>query len=153
MFALNRRIAAIVSVFALTTTSCYRLTPTEGGAPAVGREVVLELSERGGIELAPTLGAQLRSVTGRVSDYRDNVYRIAVMQTNSRTGVETLWRGEEASIRREFVLTVGERQLDKRRTWIAAGLSAVGVALAGRAFGLNSPFGGVFGGRGGGPRQ
>ena len=139
--------------FVASPISCYRLSATEGGAPTVGRELVLELSERGGIELAPQLGPQLKSVTGRVSDFRDNAYRVAVTQTDSRTGVETLWRGEEASIPREFVLTVAERQLDKRRTWIVVGLSALGVALAGKAFGIDYGLNGFFGGGGGGGRQ
>lgn len=137
----------------LITASCYRLTATEGGAPAVGRELVLELSDRGALELAPQLGAQLRSVTGRVNAFGDDGYRVAVTQTNSRGGVETLWRGEEAAIRRDYVLSVAERRLDKRRSWIVAGLSALGVILAGEAFGVDTPFSGLFGARGGGSTQ
>lgn len=133
--------------------SCYRLSAAEGGAPTVGRELVFDLSERGAIELAPQLGAQLKSVTGRVNDFRDDAYLVAVTQTNSRTGIETLWRGESASIQRDFVLSVAERQLDTRRTWLVAGLSALGVALAGKAFGVDYGLGGLFGGRGGGDRQ
>lgn len=135
------------------SASCYRLSATEGGAPTVGRELVLELSDRGALELAPQLGAQLRSVTGRVSAFGDDGYRVAVTQTNSRGGVETLWRGEEAAIRRDYVLSVAERRLDKRRSWIVAGLSALGVILAGEAFGVDTPFSGVFGSRGGGTPQ
>ena len=143
---------ACATALLFTTASCYRLTPTDGGAPTVGRELVLELSERGAIELAPQLGVQLQSVTGRVADFRDDSYQMAVTQTNSRGGVETLWRGEQASIPRAYVVRVAERRLDRRRTWIVAGISAVGVAIAGSAFG-GSGFGDLFGGRGGGTRQ
>ena len=143
----------VTSALLVLPASCYRLSATEGGAPTVGRELVFELSERGGIELAPQLGAQLKSVTGRVNDFRDDAYQVALTQTNSRTGVETLWRGEAASIRRDFVVSVAERQLDARRTWLVAGLSALGVALAGRAFGIDYGLGGLFGGGGGGGRQ
>ena len=140
-------------VLLFLTASCYRLSATEGGAPTVGRELVLELSDRGALELAPQLGAQLRSVTGRVNAFGDDGYRVAVTQTDSRGGVETLWRGEEAAIRRDYVLSVAERRLDKRRSWIVAGLSALGVILAGQAFGVDTPFNGLFGARGGGSTQ
>lgn len=141
------------SALLLVAASCYRLSATEGGAPTVGRELVLELSDRGAVELAPQLGAQLRSVTGRVNAFGDEGYRVAVTQTNSRTGIETLWRGEEATIRHDYVLSVAERRLDKRRSWIVAGLSALGVILAGEAFGVDTPFSGLFGARGGGSTQ
>lgn len=145
-------IIACATALLCTTASCYRLTPTDGGAPTVGRELVLQLSERGAIELAPKLGVQLRSVTGRVADFRNDAYEMAVTQTNSRSGVETLWRGEQASIPRAYVVQVAERRLDRRRTWLVAGISAVGVAIAGSAFG-GSGFGDLFGGREGGTRQ
>ncbi len=144
---------AVAVVALLFVSSCYRYTPIEGGVSAVGRDVIFELSERGSIDLAPRLGAQLKSVSGRVSDFRDEVYQVSVTQTTSRGGVETLWRGESAAVSRAYVTSVGDRQLDKRRTWIAAGLTAVGVALAGQAFGVNTGLDGLLGGGGRGPRQ
>ena len=154
MLAFKRIVSTLVACALLvSSTSCYRLIATEGGAPAVGRELVLELSERGGIDLAPQLGVQLKSVTGRITDFRENAYKVAVTQTNSRSGVETIWRGEEVSIGRDLVVSVAERRLDKRRSWLVAGLSVVGAALAGSAFGINTGLDGLFGGRGGGDRQ
>lgn len=144
---------AFLCLLLLPGASCYRLVPGDASAPAIGRELVLELSERGAIELAPQLGSQLRSVTGRVIDFRGDVYRVAVTQTNSRGGVETLWRGEEASIPRPYVRSVGERRLDKRRTWLVSALTALGIVLAGEAFGIDTPVGGIFGSRGGGTPQ
>ena len=142
--------AAVVAL--MFVSSCYQYTPVEGGISAVGREVVLELSERGAIELAPRLGAQLKSVSGRVSDFSGDVYQVSVTQTTSRGGVETLWRGENAAVSRAYVTSVGDRQLDKRRSWIAAGLTALGVALAGQAFGVNVGLDGLLGGGGRGGR-
>lgn len=150
----NRSVQAAVAVVTLLCVSaCYKYTPIEGGVSAVGREVVLELSERGSIELAPRLGAQLQSVSGRVSDYSDDIYQISVTQTTSHGGVETLWRGESAAVARAYVTSVGDRQLDKPRSWIVAGLTAFGVALAGKAFGVNTGLDGLFGSGGRGGRQ
>lgn len=149
---LSSRAFLSLCVLSAGGSSCYSLRATEGGAPTLGREVVLELSERGAIELAPQLGQQLKSVTGRVAGVDDTGYRMTVSQTNSRTGVETLWRGEQALIQRGFVLSVAERRLDKGRSWLVAAISAVGVALASRALGGGSGPDGVPG-TGGGTRQ
>jgi hypothetical protein len=146
-----RTTAALVAL--LFVSACYEYTPIEGGVSTVGREVVLELSEQGAIALAPQLGAQLQSVSGRVTGVSDDAYQVSVTQTNSRSGVETLWRGENASISRAYVASVGDRRLDKRRTWIVTGLAALGVALAGQAFGVNTGLDGLIGGRGRGSRQ
>ena len=154
MYHLTRSLGIIwATALLMTSVSCYRLIPTDGGAPTIGRELVLELSERGAIELAPQLGVQLQSVTGRVSGFSNDVYDLAVTQTNSRSGVETIWRGEPVSIPRSSVVRVGERQLDRRRTWIVVGMTTITAALAGRAFGINTGLDGLLGGRGGGGRQ
>lgn len=132
--------------------SCYRYTPIEGGPSSVGRTVVLQLSERGAIELAPRLGASLQSVSGRIDGFSNDAYQVSVTQTTSRGGVETLWNGESALVSRAYVTAVGDRQLDKRRTWIVAVLSALGVVLAGEAFGVDTGLDGLFGGGGRGTR-
>ena len=111
--------------------------------------MVLELSDRGSEQLAPQLGAELRSVAGRVLAFRDNEYEVGVTQTKNRSGLETTWRNEPVSIRAELVRSVSERRLDKRRTWLAAGLSLLGVVALGEAFGIDSGLDGLLGGRGG----
>ena len=117
------------------------------------REVVLDLTERGAIELASQLGAQLRSVSGRVSTVSPERYGVSVTQTTSRGGVETIWRGESASIPRTYVDRLYERRLDRKRTWIVVGLTFVGAVLAGEAFGIDTGLDGLLGGGGKGSRQ
>lgn len=133
------------AVLLLSTSGCYRQVPTEGGPATLNRELVFELSERGRMDLAPQLGADLQRVAGRVTAFEGEVYSLAVTQTHSRGGIETLWRGERATIPRAYVVTVAERRLDKRRTWIAAGLSVLGVVIAGKAFGLDGGLGNLIG--------
>lgn len=145
------RLAALMAL--VLATSCYKYIPIEGGPSATGREVTLELSERGSIELAPRLGAQLKSVAGRVTEFTDGAYVISMTQTMSKSGLETLWRGETASISSGFVTGVGDRRLDKRRTWIVSVLAVLGVAIAGEAFGVGSGLDGLLGQGGRGPRQ
>lgn len=113
------------------------------------KEVVLELTDRGSVELAPRLGAELRLVAGRVLTFGDNGYEVGVTQTKNRSGLETIWRNEPVSIRAEHVRSVSERRLDKRRTWLTVGLSVLGVVALGEAFGIDSGLDGLLGGRGG----
>ena len=119
----------------------------------MGRELVFELSERGSVELAPQLGVQLKTVTGRVTDFSDGMYRVAVTTTTDRSRMETLWRGEPATIRESYVVSVAQRQLDKGRSWLVGGIALAGVALAGKAFGVDYGLGGIFGRRGGSTPQ
>lgn len=149
----RRRRSAVVPAcaFALlaTTTGCYRLHAVDAGASTAGKEVVLELSDRGSTELAPQLGAELRAVSGRVLTFRDHEYTVGVTQTRNRSGLETIWRNEAVSIRSEHVRSVSERRLDKRRSWLVAGLSVLGVVGLAEAFGVDSGLDGLLGGRGG----
>lgn len=146
-----RAITAGVALL-LSASACYRQVPTEGGPSTVNRELVFELSERGRIDLAAQLGADLQRVAGRVTAYEGDSYALAVTQTDSRSGIQTLWRGERAMIPGAYVVTVAERRLDKRRTWIAAGISVLGVAIVGKAFGVDGGLGNLIG-RGEGGRQ
>lgn len=148
-----RRPLFLLTLLLAGVPGCYRVAPATGGAPAVGRELVLELSDRGAVELAPQLGVQLRSVRGRVADFSNNTYQVSVTETTDRSRVTTLWRGEPATIPADYVVSVAERQLDKGRSWAAAGITVAAVALAGKAFGVDFGLGHVFGTRGGGTRQ
>lgn len=144
----------LIGILSLTLVgACYKSVPVDSSAVTVGREVVLDLTERGAIELASQLGAQLRSVAGRVSTVSLERYEVSVTQTTSRAGVETIWRGESASIPRQYVDRLHERRIDRKRTWIVAGLTVVGAVLAGEAFGIDTGLDGLFGGGRKGTRQ
>lgn len=147
------RTACVGLLLGLAVLGCYTSVPVDGGAPTVGREVVLDLTDRGAIDLAPQLGAQLRSVAGRVATFDAGRYTVSVTQTTSRSGVETIWRGESAQIPREFVSRVYERRVDRKRTWLVAALTVVGAVALGEAFGIDTGVDGLLGGRGKGSRQ
>lgn len=149
-----RRSRSLLFLFALmASTACYRSVPIEPGVVTPGREVVLELTPNGSLELAPQLGAQLVSVTGRLGDVTGSRYVVSVRQTNARGGIETLWKGEQANIPKNLVTQVFERRIDKKRSWMVAGLTVVGVVLAGEAFGINTGLDGFISGGGRGDRK
>lgn len=132
---------------------CYRSVPVEATALAPGREVVMELSPRGTLDLAPLLGAQVNSVMGRIVDVSPTRFRLSVTQTTARGGVETLWKGENADLPREHVTSIAERRVDKKRSWIVAGITVLGAALIGEAFGINTGLDGFITGGSRGSRK
>jgi hypothetical protein len=145
-----RLASALCLVFA---GACYQSVPVDSGAVTVGREVVLDLTDRGAIELASQLGVQLRSVAGRVNTVSADRYDVSVTQTTSRSGVETIWRGESAVIQRQYVDRLYERRVDRKRTWIVAGLTIAGAVLTGEAFGIDTGLDGLLGGGRKGSKQ
>lgn len=133
--------------------ACFQSVPVSTGAPSVNREVVVELNERGSLELAPLLGAQLKEVHGRVVAFEGGTYEMAVDQTVSRGGIETLWRGESASIKSEYVRQLAQRTLDKKRTTIFTVIIVSSALLLATLFGLTPGADGLLGGGGGGTKQ
>ncbi|MBL8961974.1 MAG: hypothetical protein JNJ98_19080 [Gemmatimonadetes bacterium] len=143
----------ILSTTLLAAVGCYRSVPIEPSATVPGREVVVVLTPRGSLELAPLLGAQVNSVSGRLVDVTPTAFRLSVSSTSARGGMETLWKGETADVLREYAAAVSERRIDKKRSWIVAGLTVLGVMVAGEAFGINTGLDGFITGGGRGSKQ
>ncbi len=141
------------AVALLLLNACFQSVPVSTGSPSVNREVVVELNDRGSLELAPMLGAQLKEVQGRVVSFENGVYQVSVTQTVSRGGIETLWRGENAAIKSDYVRQLQQRTLDKKRTTILTVIIVAGAFLLATAFGFTPGVDGLIGGGGGGTRQ
>ena len=59
------------------------------------------------------------------------------------------WSQERLAVPRAVVSSVRARTLDRKRSWIVAGLTVVGVVALGEAFGLGTGLDGLLGGGGG----
>ena len=131
-----------------TGAGCYRYVPITSNSPSVGSEFRAHLTEEGSTRLAPMLGAQVATVEGRVSSTNDSGYVISVSTTTNQARVATFWTGETVTIPRATIRTLEARQLDRKRTWLAASVGVVGGFLLAQIFGL---FDGSAGGDGPGP--
>jgi hypothetical protein len=145
----NRSFAALF----LATTACYRYTPTQGNAGDVGRSVRVQLTEQGSINLAPLIGPTILTLDGTVSAVRDTMMVLSVTNAIARNGVETSWKGERVDVPGAAIRSVQLRELDKRRSWMAAAGGVAATAALGAAWNL---LGGGLGGKNapqnGGPR-
>lgn len=140
------RAVAMVAVFA----SCYRFTPIEGASPERGLDVRLELSDAGSVNLAPLIGPRIAAIDGRVLEPGDTAIVLAVQAVVAQGGRSMAWSQERLSVPRTAVTSVRTRTLDRKRTWLAAGLGVVGAIALGEVFGLGSGFDGLLGGPNGG---
>ena len=143
----------IALALALLTVGCYRLTPIEGAVPESGSDVRVGLTDAGSVRLAPQIGARMAAIDGRTLQSNDSVIVLAVAAVVAQNGRSMSWSQERLSVPRDAVSGFSTRILDRKKTWIVAGLSVVGVLLLGDLFGLGTGFGGLIGIGGGGGRQ
>ena len=137
----------------LVASSCYRFTPIEGATPAPGQEVRLSLSDEGSVRMAPLIGPRIEAIDGRIVQTTDTALVIAVAAAVTQGGRAMTWSMERLTVPRSAVSSIRTRTLDRRKSWIVAGLGVVGAIALGEAFGLGSGFGGFLGVGGGGGKR
>jgi hypothetical protein len=130
--ATARQVRAVVAGLLLlpSATGCYTSVPVWEGTPAPNAEITMGLSDRGRTTLAAQLGPGARRISGRLVQASDSAYIVRV------TGVEYIsnsyagtWSGEQVVVSRDLVSGITERRFSRSRSWIAAGIAVVGVAL------------------------
>ena len=137
----------------VVASSCYRFTPIEGGAPAPGQEVRLSLSDEGSVRMAPLIGPRIEAIDGRIVRTTDTSLVIAVEAAVTQGGRSMAWSMEQLTVPRSAVSSIHTRTLDRRKSWIVAGLGVVGAIALGDVLGPGSGFGGFLGnGNGGGKK-
>ena len=137
---------------AASLSGCYKLTPV-AGTPSAGLEVRLSLSDEGSVRMASQIGPRIAAIDGRVLESRDTAIVLAVQSVVAQGGRSMAWSQERLSVPRSAVASVRTRTLDRKRTWIVAGLTIVGAVALGEAFGLGTGFDGFFGIGGGGGKK
>lgn len=137
----------------LVASSCYRFTPIEGATPARGQQVRLSLSDEGSVRMAPLIGPRIDAIDGRTVQSTDTSLVVAVEAVVTRGGRSMTWSMEQLTVPRSAVSSIRTRTLDRRKSWIVAGLGVVGAIALGEVFGLGSGFGGFLDGGGGGGKR
>jgi hypothetical protein len=106
--------------------------------------VQISLTDSGAVVLASKLGPSVDALEGTLLADTAGVYRVAVTQTRTRSGVETDWRGEDVPVAHGLVSSFGERRFSPSRSAFAgalatAGLVGVTVGLRGAGKGGGAP--------------
>jgi hypothetical protein len=129
----------------LAASGCYRLTPIEGSTPAPGLEVRLSLTDEGSVRMAPLIGPRIGAIDGRTLESSDTAVVLAVQGVVAQSGRSMAWSQERLLVPRSAVSAYRTRTLDRKRTWLMAGITVVGAMVLGEAFGLGTGFDGLLG--------
>jgi hypothetical protein len=111
--------------------ACYRYTPTSNATPSLGDAVRLDLTTAGIGRMASVLGRDAVAVEGSILAVDDTSYVMAVSGTRQRENQSKVsWAGERVVIPRSAVQSIERRSLDKKKTWLVAGLVVLGAIAA-----------------------
>lgn len=109
-------------------TACYTTTPLGTDArPMGGASVVVDITDRGRVELGSRLGPSPLRIEGRTLAATDSTLTLAVSSVEGLRGEITQWAGESVTLARSDLSLVQTRRLDKRRTTLLAAIVVGGV--------------------------
>jgi len=117
---------------------CYTQRPLTATIPSVGTDVVALLTDSGTVAMGNLLGPGVTEVEGVVAEADANSWRLLMTRVDQRGGISTLWNREPVTFPRYAITGVTVRRLDKKRSWIAAGVMTATALIAARAFGAFS---------------
>jgi hypothetical protein len=106
---------------------CFSYSPLETGIPPVGENIEFRINDRGRFELADRLGRGLATIEGRLTGTTDGQYLVNVAAISFLSGERSRWSGEPMRLSKDHVGESAIRRLDRKRSWIAAGLVTVGL--------------------------
>ncbi|HWP71600.1 MAG TPA: hypothetical protein VNM36_10880, partial [Gemmatimonadaceae bacterium] len=150
---MRRFFRTTVVLLMASSLGCYSLTPIEGATPLPGSDVRLSLSDEGSVRMAPLIGPRIGAIDGRAMESSDTAIVLAVQAVVAQGGRSMAWSQERLAVPRNAVSSMRERTLNRGKTWLAAGLTVVGVFALGQIFGMGDGFDGLLGGGGNGGRK
>jgi len=123
-----RPFGPVLLVMAAMGCFTYNDVPRTEALP--GREVQVNLNVIGRTELANQVGAEVRSVTGRLDAADTSGLTVAISKTTVMNGEDNGWHGEPVVIPHRYIAQTEERTLSRGKT------IALMALLAGAASGL-----------------
>lgn len=123
----RRSPVAAVVLAALVASGCYHSVPVQG-APALGTEVVVEMTSDATERLGGFLGRGTVDLRGRLLAWEQDSVVLSMIASEDTRGAEQLWQGERVAVPRGAVARVRERRLQRGRTAaLAAGIGTLVV--------------------------
>lgn len=143
----RRLTAGLCAAGLATQLACHTYQPLQESTPVEGREVAIEINDRGRVLIGGQLGEAVHAVEGRIVDASDSQVTLRVARTISMRGSVAVWAGEQVTVPREAVRGYRIRQYSRSRTVMLAlgsfaGLVMLGVGLTIVAGGNGRPIGG-----------
>jgi len=120
-------------------SACYTQGPLTAPVPAPQTRIVAQVTDSGVVAMSNALGPGAVEVEGVIAAADAAAWSLRVLRVDYRGGASTLWNREVVSFPRYLLTNATEKRLNKKKSWLAAGLFTAGALLAARltgAFGL-----------------
>ena len=127
---------AVLAAMSLVS-GCYSYKQYESVdtvAPAVGSQIQVRLTQQGATSLAQQIGPQAVTLDGNVVAANQDSMRLALSSVEDSRHIATEWKGEQVTIPRDAIASVGQRKLAVGPTALLGGLAAGGVVAAAAIF-------------------
>jgi hypothetical protein len=112
---------ALASVLFLSTTSCTAYTPIHGIETAPGNNVRVRLSDKGAVDLVPSIGPRARQLEGTLKQLTDSAMVVSVRRVTREGGGEDTYDGQDISIPSQDIETAEASRTSVPRSVLAAG--------------------------------
>ena len=122
----RRRVGFGIAALAATLTGCHTYLPPQDQVPVAGREIAVELNDRGRLLVVPQLGESVLRVHGTLVASADSTVTMSVSRTVQLQGSSALWTGESVTIPVAGIRGFRLREFSQKRSVAMA----VGVAGA-----------------------
>jgi hypothetical protein len=122
-----QRIALIAVLEA--ASACYNEVSIGMSVPQPQSRIVAQLTDIGADRLARAIGVGATEVEGIVAAADDSTWQLYVLRVDQRGGGSTPWNRELVTFPRSTLTNVSEKRLDKKKSWVVAGVATVGAFL------------------------
>jgi hypothetical protein len=95
---------------------CHTYLPTQEPVPAAGREIAVELNDRGRLMVAGQLGESVLRVDGTLVSTTDSMITMRVSRTVQVKGASAVWTGESVQIPQSGVRGYRVREFSRGKT-------------------------------------
>jgi hypothetical protein len=128
--------ASAVLLGASLLAGCYSRQALHTAAPEPWTRIVATVTDTGAVLVGHAVGAGAVEVEALVSSATADEWLLHLLRVEHRDGRQVTWNRELVTFPRAALASPEVVQLDRTRSWIAAGGIVVGSILLGRAFGL-----------------
>lgn len=114
---------------------CYVQRPLTMAVPAPAMRIVATMTDSGVVAMSNAIGPGSTEIEGIVVSADTDRWTLEMLRVAHRGGTSVTWNREHVTFPRDALTNVTERSLDKRRSWLTAGLITASAFLVGGLFG------------------
>jgi hypothetical protein len=120
----------------LLAAGCYQRVPLTTATPDPSTRIVATLTDSGVVAMSNAIGPGAMEIEGVVSSATPTQWNVQMLRVDHRDGRSVGWNREIVAFQPSTLLNTTRIQLDKRRSWLAAGGVTIGAFVIAGAFSL-----------------